>query len=254
VSGGASGANRASNYGAFLASKGATRTVPGATYGIGGIGDSGSGGYGASPWDPNTDPAYLAGLGNEQLGMSQAAAQRQAESEQALIQFGDPSASAWAGFGLDPQGADYARQNYLSGNATLARIDKSHNDARAAVINQLAGRGMLFSGETGYQQGQADQTYGHNVYDARNAVLAALNGYQNTYLDRASSLRDSLMTLLSNLYMGHIQNPGGGGSGGGPSGPSGTTPASTRALTQLLATRPGRKQNVGPVTATRQGF
>ena len=87
-----------------------------------------------------------------------------------------------AGFGFDPQAAAFAQQNYLSGNADLAKLDKSHNLARQAVINRLASHGILNSGHLGYGEGEADQQYGNQVYDNRTALLNLLRGFQSQVL------------------------------------------------------------------------
>src|SRR5205085_9434731 len=111
--------------------------------------------------------------------------------------------ASMAGFGLDPQAANFAQQNYISGNATLARLDKQHTLARQAVINALAGRGLLFSGDTGYQEGQADQTYGNNVYDAQQKVLDYIRGVRtnalNSQLGYQQNFQSSVMGVLQQL-------------------------------------------------------
>lgn len=182
-----------------------------------GIGSYNQGGDG---FDLTSDPAYQAALAQQQLGLAQLQNNLKAAQEQALIQFGDPNAASWAGFGLDPQAADFAKQNYLSGNATLARLDKQHDLTRKAVIDRLAGSGLLFSGDTGYQEGQADQAYGNDVYDARQKVLQLLNGYQNQYLNAAQNSQSSLLNALLAAFSSYAQNPGayGGGNYGGSGG------------------------------------
>jgi hypothetical protein len=179
-------------------------------------------------WSPGmnlqSDPNYQAALNAEQLGVSQLDAQRLAARNRAVIEFGDPALAGLAGFGLDPQSADFAKQNYLSGNATMSRLDKSRDDAKRNVINALAGKGLLFSGETGYQEGEVGSEYGRNVYDARNKVLDSLRTVDQNYLDRKSSLHDRVVQALQQAFYFAAQNggvAGGGGSGGGGGGGGG---------------------------------
>lgn len=189
-------------------------------YGAGAGGYGGGGGYSIG-----MDPGYQAALNAENLGVSQLDATLKAARERAVIDFGDPALADMAGFGLDPQAADFARQNYLSGNAALSRVDKARDLKRKAIIDALAGKGILFSGETGYQEGQAATEYGQNVYDTRNKVLDALRGYQQDYLDRKNSLHSQTVAAMQNAFAFAMANPGmyagsggGGGSGGGSGG------------------------------------
>ena len=71
-------------------------------------------------------------------------------------------------------------------------MDKSHNLARQAVINRLAAHGILNSGDLGYGEGEADQQYGNQVYDARTALLNLLLGYQSTALTQKQNLNQML--------------------------------------------------------------
>jgi hypothetical protein len=133
--------------------------------------------------------------------------------QQRIIQYGDPSLAAMAGFGLDPQAAAFARQNYLSGNAQLARIDKAHKDNLQAIINRLAGHGLIFSGDTGYQSGQEDQAYGNNVYDAQQQALADILGYRTNTLNQQQQLHQSVIDALQTAYQNYLNHPELGGYG-----------------------------------------
>lgn len=149
-----------------------------------------------------TDPGVLSALALQQMGYAQGDAGLKSARERTIINFGDPALASEAGFGLDPQAGAFAQQNYLSGNATLARLDKQHTLARQAVINALASHGILNSGDLGYQEGQADSAYGNTVYDAKQSVLDQLAGLFSTYLDR----RTALDTQVQNARLAKIQN------------------------------------------------
>jgi hypothetical protein len=127
--------------------------------------------------------------------------------EQAIIQFGDPAFASQAGFGLDPQAGAFAQQNYLSGNATLARLDKQHKDARKSVIDRLAGHNILNSGDLGYQEGQADSAYGNDVYDARQQVLKYLSDLYGGYLDKRQNLQQSVQQARLAAIQNYLSNP-----------------------------------------------
>jgi hypothetical protein len=180
-------------------------------------------GVGTWGYDINTDPNVIEARNQEQLGSQQLDADLARARRQAIIRFGDSSLAQLGGFGLDPTDAAAAQQNYLAGNADLARIDKGHKDRRTAIINQLAARGILGSGELGYSQGEEDLQYGQQTYDARNKVLDYLNQVNQSYLDRKSSLRQATLQALQQAYQFGLTNPqmyagGGGTSAGGPSG------------------------------------
>jgi hypothetical protein len=110
----------------------------------------------------NFDPGVVA------QQATQAAWAREA-ARNAIIGFGDPALAGMAGFGMDPQDAAFAQQNYLSGNATLARINKAHEHRQRAVINRLASHGILNSGDLGYLSGEEGQQYGNEQSDARHS-------------------------------------------------------------------------------------
>jgi hypothetical protein len=153
------------------------------------------------------DPGYQASLAQQQMGLAQLDAAKRAAVERAIIQFGDPSLAQTAGFGLDPQAAAFARQNYLSGDATLARIDKNREAQRRAVINRLAGHGILNSGDLGYGIGEADTQYGNQVYDARQAVLDYLNGVTSNDLQQRQSLGGNVVSALQGAYQNYLNHP-----------------------------------------------
>lgn len=165
----------------------------------------------SSPFD--SDPGYQAALAMEQLGRSQDEASLKNLIQQRIIAYGDPALASMAGFGLDPRAAAFARQNYLSGNAALARIDKQHQNNLKAIINQLAGHGLIFSGDTGYLSGQEDQGYGNNVYDAQQQALADILGYRQNTLSQEQQLEQQRVAALQTAYQNYLDHPELGGYG-----------------------------------------
>jgi hypothetical protein len=167
--------------------------------------ETGNGGLQNSPF--NSDPGYAAALAAEQLGLPRIDNDTNNLIAQRIVAYGDPNLATMAGFGLDPQSAAFARQNYLSGNGTLARLDKAHAQARQAIINQLAAHGLIDSGETGYQEGNADQTYGNQVYDAQQQALADILGYRNAAQQQRDALHNASIAALENAFQIMSQNP-----------------------------------------------
>jgi hypothetical protein len=162
----------------------------------------------APPTNPfSSDPGYSDASSREQLGNGTISDQLKNLIAQRIVQYGDPSLAQQAGFDLDPQAAAFARQNYLSGNGQLARLDRSHNQNRTAIINALAAHGMVFSGDTGYQTGQEDKTYGNNVYDAQQSALADILGYRNQAQSQRDALHAATVAALQNAFQNYATNP-----------------------------------------------
>lgn len=205
-----------------------------------------------SPFD--TDPGYAAARAAEQLGIPSINTNLQNLIAQRLVAYGDPSFAAQADFGLDPQAAAFARQNYLSGNAQLARIDKGHSAARTAIINQLASHGLIDSGETGYQVGNADRSYGNQVYDAQQSVLADILGYRNNAQTQLTGLHGATVAALENAFTNYATNPAAYGQL--PNPPAATTPAKPAipATPATAAHRAVVKQLMNPYTTGRKRF
>ena len=163
----------------------------------------------ASPFD--SDPAYSYANSAEQLGIPSIENNLKNLIAQRIVAYGDPSLAAQAGFGLDPQAAAFARQNYLAGNGQLARLDKAHAQARQTIINTLAAHGLIDSGDTGYQVGNADQGYGNQVYDAQQQALADILGYRNNAQSQEDALRNAKVTALENAFQNMAANPAASG-------------------------------------------
>lgn len=194
--------------------------TPGAPVPTSSAPNGGSGGGGSSPYYLS-DPGYLAALLAQHTGDSQIQQMLNQEIARALISYGDPNLAKQAGFDLSAQAAAEARQNYLAGNATLARLDQAHHLQRQSIVNQLAGRGLLFSGETGYQRGQADKAYGNNVYDAQQAVLNGILGYRQNAMTQEQALQSQVISALENAYTNYVNS---GQYGAAPADSSSTVP------------------------------
>ena len=127
--------------------------------------------------------------------------------QQRIVSYGDPALAQMAGFGLDPQAAAFARQNYLSGNAELARIDRQHKANLKAIIDRLAGHGLIFSGDTGYRTGQEGQAYGNTVYDTQQKALADILGYRSNEAAQEQQLQQAQVAALQTAYENFLNHP-----------------------------------------------
>lgn len=125
------------------------------------------------------DPFYIqqTGLLNANWIAQQAQAQEQAQ--QALIRFGSVPGA------LDAQNPwvtdlvrQLAQQNTDAGLSSIAQIQHSADLARRNSINDLAARGMLQSGETGYQLGELGLQRSQAEYGATQSLLDYLRGVQ----------------------------------------------------------------------------
>jgi len=130
-----------------------------------------------------SDPNYATMTGLLSAQSQADAAQRSAAVQKLLIQLGEVPAS---GFVTGPYASYYnqdvndltrslAGQSTSSGLSLLARLNKQYEDARRGSINDLAARGILQSGETGYQLGELGQQKLTGEFDTRMGVLDQLN-------------------------------------------------------------------------------
>lgn len=221
-----------------------------------------------SPFD--SDPGYYGATSAEQLGLPAIDTNLRNLITQRIVAYGDPGLADQAGFGLDPQAAAFARQNYLAGNGQLARIDKAHDQARRTIINTLAAHGLIDSGDTGYQIGNADQTYGNTVYDAIQSALADVLGYRNSAQQQRDALHTAKTTALENAYQFAVDHPGayatdGTSNGGGSTATTTTTPAAGGFTPTSIGQRAGSaiasiphqvvsRQLLNPYTTGRKRF
>lgn len=89
-----------------------------------------------------------------------------------------------------------AGQNTAAGVSTTARLDKSFQDRIRQIKNSLASRGLLQSGELGYQLGETQQARTQAEYDATQQLLDYLSQgvgqYTASERARQAALRQGL--------------------------------------------------------------
>lgn len=115
------------------------------------------------------------------------AAQLQAQAQRAFIDFGGSpdftslglttQTQPWLAY-LDPKTQGLAAANTQAGTSVMARLQKQLADANRTTVNQMAARGILRSGETGYQLGENALQNKQATYDAGRQLLDFLSGAQ----------------------------------------------------------------------------
>jgi hypothetical protein len=98
---------------------------------------------------------------------------------------------------LGPQTQQIAQQNTAAGLSTSARLAQANTDAVRKIKNELNARGLLNSGETGFQLGREQQSYGQAQFDARSKLLDYLNQYQGGWLAAQQGNAQSLAQAAS---------------------------------------------------------
>lgn len=162
-------------------------------------------------YDPTTgletDPRVIAARAYEQQQAAYLEAQLRSFREQAIIQFGDAGLAGLGGFQLDPSVAALVAQANTSGTSMTSRLRHDSDLRRRSIINQLAGSGMINSGDTGYYATEEDKRAGTELFDARQAVLAALRGEQANFLTARQGLRMGTVDAYNQAYQNRLDHP-----------------------------------------------
>lgn len=170
---------------------------------------------------------YKVTLTSEQQALQQyLAAQQAAEQAQlqqaiqnAIVRFGE-APEGYSHEALSPEVTALAQQNTDAGLSLVARLNQQKDLGQRGIMNDLAGRGMLQSGETGYQLGQLGLGYRQQQYDARQELLDYLGGVQSAFAQNQTNREYQLgqgILESQQTQAGQPWNYGGysGGSGGG---------------------------------------
>jgi hypothetical protein len=136
-----------------------------------------------TPWDQ--DPGYVNAQNQQHQRDAQAAAYLNQQRQAALYQY-------------NGAGNPYS---------TTAMLHQQDADMTRQYLNSLAARGILASGETGYQAGQESKRYGLSLYNAQNALNAALAGYQQTYIGQTNADADAANAALTAAWQNYLNNP-----------------------------------------------
>jgi len=93
---------------------------------------------------------------------------------------------------LTPEVRALAEKNTAEGLSTKARLEKANKDALRAIKNTLASRGMLRSGETGYQLGEQNLAFKQANADAVGKLNEYLAGVAQAYADSEKQRQERL--------------------------------------------------------------
>lgn len=131
-----------------------------------------------------------------------------AQRQRALTTYGTiPDIAAAAG-GLGLVGSDIggditdttrqlANDNTAAGLSTTARLKQASDDVVKQVKDQLTARGLLSSGETGYQLNRSDLASRQASQDALQQLLDLLAGAHNSYLSNENARLAALASAAS---------------------------------------------------------
>lgn len=201
----------------------------------------GGGGGGAGGGNPiGNDAVYQQALADEQAALAAAAAQRDASTNQALINFGavpdlagigaklglTPAQIAAITGGINGSTKPLADQFTQSGDSVLAQLNKAHDMALSQLKANLAAHGTLESGATGIGVGQSNQNYQLGLSQAYQQLIGNLLGYQGSYLTAQQQAQQALEQAASDAYNRAVteaqNNPGEYSTATPTSKPSGT--------------------------------
>lgn len=152
-----------------------------------------------------SDPFYMQQSALLTAQANADAARANEQTQRALVDFGEVP-TGYTGRGANDVTRGLAADNTTSGLSQLARILKGQADARRNSLNQLGARGMLQSGETGYQLGEVAQTGKNLQYDARLKLLDFLSGIQAAFSQSELQRRLALVDAMQNAYGRQSQN------------------------------------------------
>lgn len=125
---------------------------------------------------------------------------------------------------LGPDVQKLAQENTDAGLSTTARLDKANQDAIHQITANLNKRGILKSGEAGYEMDQQNLGYRQASQDAYQKFLGYLQQYQQGYVSAQQSNAQSLAQAYSSAADRQFTlNEGTGQATGQATGPGGST-------------------------------
>lgn len=98
---------------------------------------------------------------------------------------------------LGPDVAKLAQENTDAGTSTEARLGQANTDAIRQIRASLNKRGILNSGEAGFQLDRQNTGYRQAEYDANQKLLDYLNQYQQGYVSAQQNKQGQLATAYS---------------------------------------------------------
>lgn len=217
------------------------------------------------PVAPQYNQNPYAGLLNAYANQQRADAQGQSVADQAsrdaaikrfLVSYGevpdfnslgvsDAAKGVLGGLGGDVR--DLAAKNTAEGTSVKARLDQANLQAQRKIPATLAGRGLLHSGQTGYDLGQQGMQNKQAQFDVLNEMLGNIEGAVSQYSQAEAARQRQLADAEQQAAMAAMQDYGGGmygDQGGGYWDYSGQPTATQSAAKAVAAKRVPVKQPV----------
>jgi hypothetical protein len=192
------------------------------------------------------DPLYV--LAQQQIKAQKDASQAalRASQQQAVIRFGEVPAGLPTderlGKALDATTAQLAKENTKAHLSTVSRLQDQYDQGYRQGVNALAARGLLHSGETGYQLGLLQRGLQQSRYGAAQQLLDYLggqwSGYAQSEAGRQQQLVDAMNAAVSRLLSYPALAPGVSSSGTSGSSSSGSGSGSGSASPHPTALNP----------------
>lgn len=147
------------------------------------------------------DPGYQRRVGENTAASLAGAANRAAAIRSALARFGsipgldlggNSQYADWLNADIDPATRALAAQNTTSGLSLTAQLEDQHKQNQLALEDQLAARGILSSGQTGFETGRESlrHTGAKNsaVQELLQFILGQYGGFAEAETGRATAL------------------------------------------------------------------
>jgi len=165
----------------------------------------------------NADPEYMQSVADAQGGSIADKASRDAAMRRSMEEYGQvPDLNAAASsLGLSasdlasiftPEAQGIAASNTAGKTSTVAQLQQAYADAQRNVINTLASRGMMRSGDTGYNLGRESTANTIRQSTSLKALLDYLGGAQSGYAEAERTRNGTLSTALWNAYGRAVTN------------------------------------------------
>lgn len=153
------------------------------------------------------DPGVAAANAQREQGLAALDAAMKAARSREIIAWGDPLLASQAGFTVDEATAALAAQNYAAGLSYKARLDRASKLRRKALLNRLAGRGVLFSGGFGVGTSDENLLAAQETYDASEAVLGRLRQIAENDIRGRMALNQGVTQALIDAYRFYAEHP-----------------------------------------------
>ena len=152
------------------------------------------------------NPIYQQMGANFDAAGTAADAQRRSYIQRLLADFGRVPTGFQDSYGdVDDLTRGLAQKATDAGVSTYSQLERARADNQKRINNDLAARGILSSGETGYQQGRNQQDFQTSLSEAERALLDSLTGATTGYgqtvsdlaMQRAQGAQDTMAQILA---------------------------------------------------------